>query len=298
MLIPTQPAAVAEFMTRLGLHGLRSQSYLLDAIFYDVALLTIGEQTALGMTLSSLDEQMLTVPPEGPISVQTMAEWERHEMAVPPGEGTRHIALAGLGSSALGAAAFARAIARAIQAPVLAPISGNLLTRLSAETLAGWTMFGQVEGMYAWLTAGRRFFDSMLPPAWRLGTGTPSAPVPGQPWEQPDKAETAVLSRMTAVLDARGRGVTLYGHSRGSLLIRAALLARPHPTMKLEAVHGFGVVLEWPDVLPVRQYLGTFDGFGHLNSRLHLPHKRLPLTGHHCNSLIEGAIPVTRLLRD
>lgn len=293
MFLPTQPAAMAEFMTRLGLRGMRGQNYVLDAIFYDVALLTIGEQAALSMALPH-DEQVLTVPPEGPISVETLHDWEAKEAAAVQGAGRRHVALAGLGSSALGAAAFARAIARAVQEPVLAPISGNLLTRLSAETLAGWTMFGQVEGMYAWLTAGRRFFDAMLPPAWRLGDTNNS----GQAWESPSRDETAVLSRMIAALDARGRKLSLYGHSRGSLLIRSVLQTHMLTRGQLEAVHGFGVVLEWPDQMPVRQYLGTFDGFGHLNSKIHLPHRRLPMIGHHCNSLIEGSIPVTRLLRD
>lgn len=121
------------------LEACRRRNAVLDAIFYDVTVISPVETGTLAPWLAH-EGALLVVPPSGGGSLRVCPDIEA--FAAGGGTRTRILAVAGVGSSALGTAAFARNVADAFGEPVAALVSGYGLADMLAEAAGGWLWFG------------------------------------------------------------------------------------------------------------------------------------------------------------
>ena len=178
------------------------------------------------------------------------------------------LAVAGVGSSALGAAAFARNIADALDAPVAAVVSGYGLADVLTEALGGFFLFGALNS----LRHGFEKFDNVSKRASLAERSI--ATIDGAASLSEDTATVVGLLE-----DKRFSAKLLVGHSKGNLVISEALyaiqarsqakanaLARRYDIVTISAKIGM------PDIFPrVIDVMGQWDGFGALNSRPDIP---------------------------
>ncbi len=177
------------------------------------------------------------------------------------------LAIAGVGSSALGAAAFARNVADGLGAPVAAVVSGYGLADVLTEALGGFFWFGALNGI-------RHSFEP-LDRFTKLFTRTEQIEN-GYLWARTSRDTETVV---TLLEDERFAPRLLVGHSKGNLVLSEALyaIADERPEL-LEAVAArsrivtisvkVGMPSAFTDVVDV---MGEWDGFGALNSRPDIP---------------------------
>ncbi|MDB5791220.1 MAG: hypothetical protein JWQ80_1244 [Massilia sp.] len=132
------------------LEGLRRRNAVLDALFYDVKVISPRETGTLAPWLAH-EGALLIVPPTGAGTLCVCPDIDA--FAAGGGAGTRilAVAVAGVGSSALGTAAFARNVADAFGEPVAALVSGYGLADMLSEAAGGHSKGNLViaEALYA-----------------------------------------------------------------------------------------------------------------------------------------------------
>jgi hypothetical protein len=287
------PLAAQKDPLRLGLEGFRQRNALLDALFYDVRVVTPAEAIRISPWLAS-EGAILIVPPSNgkPLTLCTSLD-EFAEF----GSDIEVLAVAGVGSSALGAAAFARNLADAFGAPVAAVVSGYGLSDLATEALGGLFMFGALNGL-------RHAFEQLDNLARTVGLhvmaelDTPFADV-----ARASKDTKAVFRLLT---DDRFRFRVLSGHSKGNLVISEALYelqeqapARADELANRTAVVTFSAKIAMPRrFAPIVDVMGGLDWFGQLNSRPGIDTEYL-VSGawHHTNTELAAHLPVTKTMR-
>ena len=116
--IPRAPARA------VALEGLRRRNAVLDGMFYDISVVTESEAAAIAPWLAA-EGAILIVPPSGAGDLALCPSAE--DFVACGGAAVHALAVAGVGSSALGSAAFARNVADAIGRP----------SRLSSRAM-GW----------------------------------------------------------------------------------------------------------------------------------------------------------------
>src|SRR5271165_6450131 len=162
------------------------------------------------------------------------------------------IAVSGVGSSALGSAAFAWNVSEALQKPVAAIVPGFGLADLVPQALVGWFGFGMLDFLRrtteTTLTAmapelakvGRRLsLTALLDP---FPSGTPESDI------------------LHAILKAAPQIKQLYGHSKGALRLRNAIRNLPPERYADLHVTTFGCVVVEETTTDYNQILGTIDG--------------------------------------
>ena len=122
-----------------ALESFRRRNAILDGIFYDIGKVTREEALTIAPWLAR-EGAILVVPPTGAGSLVLCGTVD--DFFAAGGPGIRILVVAGVGSSALGAAAFARNVADAFGTPVAAVVSGYGLADLLTEALGGWFWFG------------------------------------------------------------------------------------------------------------------------------------------------------------
>lgn len=146
---PVSPSDIARTLASvpdpLGgrmLDWFRARNVRFDRKFYDVGALTTAEQDALSRHPAT-EGSLLYVPPGSgaigqPTSIDALAACHPRATA---------LVVTGVGSSALGAAAFARNVADGLNQPVVAVVSGYGAADLMAEGAGGWFWFGTLNRM-------------------------------------------------------------------------------------------------------------------------------------------------------
>lgn len=209
--------------------------------------------------------------------------------------------VAGVGSSALGSAAFARNVADAAGAPVLAVVSGYGLADLMAEALGGYFLFGslnRVRHAFEWLDDLRR-------------SGEPAEAV--QAAQRSLSLDPVALARnsedvrtLVAVLSGRCRFRWLVGHSKGNLVLSEALYAicETDPERFAELAGASDIITVSARIQMPRgpwrivDVMGALDSFGALNSMPAIATDlEVPLAWHHTNTELAFHLPVTATLR-
>jgi len=275
----------------------------LDCFFYDVAGLTGAEIRALVRETHSEGAVLVVYPrgAKGDMGVVKHADY--HRLRAAPGALLNRFAIAGVGSSDLGAAALARTLADHCGAPVGAIVAGYGVTDVVAEALGGWFVLGAANRLRRFLA----LFDARLGDALdRLGTSTPldreRAARAG--WHVGASPDTETLLHL--LLDEDREIVTLLGHSKGCLSIAAALHAlgeftapAAHEKARRLQVVTAGAVVSLPgdNANNAAQYLGTLDGLGLANSRPWLPRTWVPGAGHPVNTLLPLHLDLAAALR-
>ncbi len=202
-------------------------------------------------------------------------------------EDVEAIAVTGVGSSALGSAAFAWNVSEALGKPVAAIVPGFGLADLVPQALVGWFGFGMLDLLrrttQATLTAvapdlakiGRRLCLTALPEPFP--SGTPDSDI------------------LHAILKAAPQIKQLYGHSKGAFCLRNAIRNLPPERYVDLHVTTFGCVVAEETPADYNQILGIIDGLGQLNSWGALPELWIN-AWHSTNTLLPMTMHVGELL--
>lgn len=245
------------------LDALQRRNAVLDAVFYDVNVVTNEETPALAFWLAR-EGAIVFVPPTGGGELRvflTPDDFLREPLPVAA------LAIAGVGSSALGAAAFARNIADGLGKPVAAVVSGYGLSDVLTEALGGFFWFGALNSI-------RHAFEP-LDAFTKLFTRTEQLEN-GYLWTRTSKDTETVIALLE---DRRFAPHLLVGHSKGNLVLSEALYAiadeRPEVLDSIAARSRIitisakvGMPPAFTDVVDV---MGQWDWFGALNSRPDIP---------------------------
>jgi hypothetical protein len=202
------------------------------------------------------------------------------------------IAVTGVGSSALGSAAFAWNVSEALHEPVAAMVPGFGLADLVPQALVGWLGFGMLDFLRRTTEATLK---AVAPELAKIGrhlslTALPLAALP-DPFPR-DPPESKVLH---AILKAAPQIKRLYGHSKGAFSLRNAIRNLPRERVADLHVTTFGCVVAEETPAEYDQILGTFDGLGQLNSWGALPERWIN-AWHSTNTLLPMTMHVGELL--
>ena len=264
-------SASTEFATSLPFLGYKQRNAVLDNFFYDTTRLTLEERAKL-TPLADREGSIIVVPPSN--SDREIRHYSRAlRFMTKEGPSIRAIAVAGVGSSALGTAALARSIADALDADVAGIVTGYGLSDMMSEALGGWFAFGAADRIRHTM---ERAFARMRPAALAESV-------------TPGSDAAATLSEI--LLAAPPKLDTLVAHSKGSLVVAHALQryvddleGDDSPLFKRLHIVTLGAVVGVPaEFKHVKQYLGAYDWFGGANSSLGVKHERVPGVSHHLN---------------
>lgn len=289
--LPAQSVAPSPLRESM-LEPVRQRNAVLDAFFYDVGILGVDESADLALRYAA-EGAILSVGPSYSPHIDIFRDIGDFDAAVDMGHAA--LAVAGVGSSALGAAAFARNIADATGGPCLVVVSGYGLSDLITEAAGGWFLFSKLNAM-------RHAFeplDELTRPASARGlTNRRKAQIVRQSLD--------VRTLLTLLAGPRPFKY-LIGHSKGNLVIAEALqaLGEDAPDRlaeRAEEIHAITLSARIP--LPpamrkVTNVMGALDGFGQLNSDHSIPSDIIvPMAGHHTNTEILYHLPVTQVVSD
>ncbi len=277
----------------LALEALRQRNTTLDALFYDIKVITPEEAFYISDSLAA-EGSIMIVPPSGDSSLTLCDTLE--EFVLRGGPKVRALAVAGVGGSALGAAAFARNVADAIDAPVAVVVSSYGLADIVTEAFGGHFFFGHLRGL-------RPVFEALDDLAGRPKFGV--ADKGGNSQQSRTSLDTKTVRALLD--DPRLSFDLLAAHSKGTLVLSAALhdLARTNPARTEALAAGtkivtFGARIAMPPVFAdVVDVIGAWDWFGEMNSRPFIAaDRRISNAGHHTNTDLPGHLPVTDALID
>lgn len=115
----------------------------LDAVFYDLGALTPEEKSALYAYSNPEGSVLIVHPGDSRQPIQPLMPWKFVEQQCDEsGCKVDALAVAGVGSSALGTAALARDVADYLRRPVAGIVSGFGFSDLLSEALGGWCVLG------------------------------------------------------------------------------------------------------------------------------------------------------------
>ncbi|MEL6542412.1 MAG: hypothetical protein AAFQ34_13555 [Pseudomonadota bacterium] len=271
----------------------------LDGVFYDISALSMAERERLRQP-GKVEGMVLEV---GPSWQPSLRVWNRVSQCEDLAPRYRAITVAGVGSSALGAAALARNVANAVRGTVLAVVSGHGLSDIASEAMGGFFLFGGVNAM----RHGANAFDQMVETMRALNPWLPTRPMPsvdpGDSFRLADFSED--VRALVTLLEGEVETDWLVGHSKGNLVISEALYALraddPDRFTKVAAevpIVTFGARIAMPrQVETVIDVMGDMDSFGAMNSRPDLNiDVTVPSAWHHTNTKLPFHVPVTKVL--
>ncbi len=277
------------------LETFRRRNAALDTLFYDVGKVTPVEARGISPWLAR-EGSLLIVPPTGQgdlILCKTIGDF-----AELGGWSIRILAVAGVGSSALGSAAFARNVADAFGEPVAAVVSGYGLADLVTEAAGGWFWFGGLNSLrHSLETLDIRSRTTSLAGA-SIST---DAAISLERLSLDTKTVSALLA------DDRFNFSLLTGHSKGNLVLSEALFALETGSAALRHTvrEDVWIVKISAAVTIPRRYtrvidvMGNIDWFGALNSRPLMSIEKIwPFAWHHTNTELPFELPVTSVFRE
>lgn len=274
----------------------RERNAAIDALFYDVGALSLEEARGVALRYAA-EGAILEV---GPSSNPSLRIWRDYDDFSDHEGSWAALVVAGVGSSALGSAAFARNVADAAGAPVLAVVSGYGLADLLTEALGGYFLFGslnRVRHAFEWLDDLRRAEN----PVELFAPASLSFTDPVSIARRSEDVRTLV-----ALLSGSARFRWLVGHSKGNLVISEALYAIccNQPGLFAELTAGTSIITVSAKIAMPRGFariidvMGALDSFGALNSRASIVTDiSVPLAGHHTNTELPFHLPVAATLR-
>jgi hypothetical protein len=274
-------------------YAAKNRNTVLDRMFYDIGALTDKEMHHLAS--ANADAAIIAVHPKGNKGDISLERSENLEKFLNnPGRKITKFAIAGVGSSDIGAAALARTLSDFTGEPVGAIVAVYGLPDLFSESMGGWFCFGAADRMMdayhrATLSKGER--KARLERSLTTGSAPSNSGLANhtEPWPgfSPD---TLILVRL--LQDADRDIDTILGHSKGCLSIASAfealsLLNNPSDIARAKRVRVIttGAVVEFPPGFNnVKQYLGTLDWFGGMNSTAGKDFVSVPNAWHHVNT--------------
>lgn len=276
--------------------SVKQRNTTLDFLFYDVDNLN-SEESELLIGETNLEGSIIVVWPEDSgrdIGVQKFDGYEKFRAE--PGDLLQYFTIAGVGSSDLGAAALARTVANHYGQPVGAIVAGYGIADLLGESLGGWFGLGAANRLMQVFHASSVPFSDET-----TATDTTSDVLAGK---STGSADSDTLLR---VLSDKERQIKLIaGHSKGCLSIAYALqtlaLGKDAATKKkaksIEIIT-LGAVVEFPAGFnKVKQYLGSIDFFGGMNSRSGIDYIKWDGAWHHLNTSLPAHMDFSQILNN
>ena len=210
----------------------------------------------------------------------------------------RTISVTGVGSSALGSAAFAWNVSEALGEPVAAIIPGYGLADIIPQALSGFFGYGLADYVR---DLGEQALALMAPQTATIGRRLsrsipgPKAPAAGRdPAFRRGSPESDILH---AILEHAPQVTRLYGHSKGSLCIGNAISGLAPDRAKTLEVNTFSAVIEETGAARFNQVLGRIDPLGQLNSWGNLPEHWIE-AWHSTNTMLPLTVPVSKLMTE
>src|SRR6202047_5023494 len=306
-----------------ALRALRLGNTTLDALFYDVnrmvtdlflhgSIVVKGAAVSPSSRLSEMTKGFRQLDlsalsnPEGSIlvvdagrppritqfeDVANFISWARAH-----GQTLRTASVTGVGSSALGSAAFAWNVSTALDEPVVAIVPGYGVADAIQQGLGGWF------GAYNWWfrQMAQEILAHTMPLAAR-SDGHLTMTAPGHAEANIDASGLRRGRGASDVLHAIMKDVPhidrVFGHSKGALVIKNAIESLPQETTQRLHVVTFGcrITEDTPAAL-YSQFLGRIDGIGLLSSWGNPPETLIP-AHHSTNTSIPLSMPVSVLTR-
>lgn len=275
------------------LEAIRQRNAVLDALFYDVKRVGEDEAVATSPWLAA-EGAILLVPPSGGAALTLCKSID--DFVERGGTEVRSLAVAGVGSSALGSAAFARNVADATGRTVAAVVSGYGLADVAAEALGGFFLFGTLNSV-------RHTFE----PLDRMTEAGVIAEPATSEWSGSELIRTSrdTVSVMELLEHDQLRFDHLVGHSKGNLVLSEALYQLRHrnPARAAALAEAIQIVTVSarismpPGFKHVVDVMGGWDWFGGLNSRpdIKIDHV-VPHAWHHTNTELPFHLPVAKTL--
>ena len=275
------------------LESLRQRNAVFDWLYYDVSCVEPEEAVRIAPRWAA-EGAILTVPPTGagPLRICTSID----AFLESGGSEISTLTVAGVGSSALGAAAFARNVADAITAPVAAVVSGFGLADVATEALGGFFLFGTINRLrHAFEGLDRLTQPAIVsdPSDWLDGAGA---------WLLSQSRDTRTV---LALLEHEDLSFDLLaGHSKGNLVISEALFdLREHDHARMRSlaekakIVTIGACILMPTGFEVIDVMGEWDALGLLNSdrTIKIDHW-IAGADHHTNTERWHHLPVTKTL--
>lgn len=270
------------WLVRPAVAACRRFNTVVDKIFYDVPALQAGDGLPAS-SLGALDD------PEGALLLIDAAA-EPHVTAfhdVPAYLGATQgktgeaeiVTITGVGSSALGSAAFAWDISKALGKPVLAIVPGYGVADMVLQGLGGWFGFGLHDalGLKGFTqTALASIAPRTAAIGRRLSGSVPdAATLNGAPVFRYGSGSSDVLHALMG--KASGPFKMAIGHSKGALQIGNALRSLdPLLTEEMHVVTLGCPIAEDAPGAKYFQYLGLFDALGQMNMWGHWPEHWVP----------------------
>ena len=204
------------------------------------------------------------------------------------------VSVTGVGSSALGSAAFAWNLSEALRQPVAAIVPGYGLADLIPQALGGWFGFGLHDAM-------RRAVQLMLahtaPEAARIGRhlwrSIPRVAATDADTFLTGSPESDVLHHILLEAPQIER---LCGHSKGALAIENAVRSLPETRYRNLHVTTFGCVVQEETDADYDQIMGEIDSLGQLNSWGNWPEQWI-FSWHSTNTMLPLTMAVARLAK-
>lgn len=208
------------------LDAIQRRNAVLDAVFYDVNAVTHEETPDLAFWLAR-EGAIILVPPTGEGRLRVFLTPQDYLQKAAP---VAALAVAGVGSSALGAAAFARNIADGLGQPVAAVVSGYGIADILTEALGGFFWFGALNSI-------RHVFEPL--DAFTKMFSRTELLENGNLWTRTSKDTETVVALLE---DERFSPRVLAGHSKGtwSCQRRSTRSPRSGPTLRRRFRRGPG----------------------------------------------------------
>jgi hypothetical protein len=218
--------------------------------------------------------------------------------AAPSPVPVKTVCVTGVGSSALGAAAFAWNVSEALGEPAAAIVPGYGLADIIPQGLSGFFGYGLADYVRQ---LGDEALSWMAPQMARIGRRL-SRSVPGEAarlaGEGPSYRRGSPEADILHEILLRAPQITrLYGHSKGSLCIGNAILDLPRDRAGDLQVTTFSAVIKEECDAGFEQILGNIDSLGQLNSWGNLP-ERWIAAWHSTNTMLPLTVPVTKLTQE
>ena len=276
------------------LFGYQLRNSLLDGLFYDVGAVRESEFDDIARWMAR--EGMLLIVPPTSAGADLSLHHDLSAFLAAGGGGVRALTVAGVGSSAVGAAALARNVADAVGGPVAALVSGYGLSDLATEALGGWFWFGGLNAIRHMFEPFDRATKLLTLSEMGSSFGTPA-------YYARTSRDTATLIELLGHPDCRIP--LLVGHSKGNLVLSEALYAlqeeeRLASLAARSAIVTISAKVGMPAAFAGRVFdvMGEDDAFGMLNSRPDIETDMVVEgAGHSTNPQIEGGIDVTAVMR-
>jgi hypothetical protein len=277
-------SASTEFAAGLPFFAYRQRNAVIDNFFYDTASLTLEEKAKLS-PLVDREGSIIVVPPSN--SDRQIRQYKSAlRFMNKEGSTIRAIAVAGVGSSALGTAALARNIADALDTDVAGIVTGYGLSDAMSEALGGWFAFSAADRIKYTMEKLLERLRSTIPADTAAAGSDASATLSEILLAHPPKLEYLVA------------------HSKGSLVMSHALKqfvedlqGEDSDLFERLRITTLGAVVGLPPAFKkAKQYLGALDWFGGANSSLGVMHERVPEAGHHLNPGLPYHLSVAAVL--